>query len=128
NPANYSRRPVPPDAPGGPPAIAYRVPAGCAGMRLDQALARMLPEHSRTRLKGWIDAARVTVDGAPWDGKRRVAGGERVDVLPALPAMSVADAAQNIALAIAFEDAAIIVLDKPAGLVVHPGSGNPDGT
>jgi 23S rRNA pseudouridine1911/1915/1917 synthase len=97
-------------------------------MRLDQALARMLPEHSRTRLKGWIDAARVTVDGAPWDGKRRVAGGERVDVLPALPAMSVADAAQDIALAIAFEDAAIIVLDKPAGLVVHPGSGNPDGT
>ena len=139
NPANYSRRQSDADAsgrhgkaaqtPADAPAIAHRVPAECAGMRLDQALARMLPEHSRSRLKAWIDAQRVTVDGRAWDAKRRVAGGERVDVTP-IETAGVAgdDAAENIAIDIAFEDAAIIVLRKPAGLVVHPGSGNRAGT
>jgi 23S rRNA pseudouridine1911/1915/1917 synthase len=108
--------------------IAHRVPAECAGLRLDQALARMLPEHSRSRLKTWIDARRVTVDGCAWDAKRRVAGGEQVDVTPLEPLVAAADAAEDIALDIAFEDAAIIVLRKPAGLVVHPGSGNRAGT
>ncbi len=110
-------------------ATAYRVPPDCAGMRLDQALARMLPEHSRSRLKAWIDAGRVTVDGSAWDAKaprrRRRARRRR---WPRRHAASVADAPQDIALDIAFEDAALIVLDKPAGLVVHPGSGNRDGT
>jgi len=97
-------------------------------MRLDQALARMLPEHSRSRLRAWIDAAHVTVDGERWEAKRRVAGGERVDVAPPAPQAAREDAAQDIALDVVFEDAAILVLNKPAGLVVHPGSGNPDGT
>ena len=97
-------------------------------MRLDQALARMLPEHSRTRLRAWIDAGHVTVDATAWNARDRVAGGERVDV--AAPARDVAlvDEAEDIALAIAFEDDAILVVDKPAGLVVHPGSGNRAGT
>jgi len=97
-------------------------------MRLDQALARMLPEHSRSRLKAWIDAQRVTVDGQPWDAKRRVSGGERIEVMTPAASDAVDDVAQEIALDIAFEDATILVLNKPAGLVVHPGSGNRDGT
>ena len=97
-------------------------------MRFDQALARMLPEHSRSRLKAWIDAGHVAVDGRAWDGKRRVAGGERVEIRPLRDLTAGTAVAQDIALAIVYEDESIIVLDKPAGLVVHPGSGNRDGT
>jgi len=97
-------------------------------MRLDQTLAQLLPEHSRSRLKTWIDAGRVTIGGVAWDAKHRVAGGERIDVAAPERAPHDTDAAENIALDIAFEDASIIVLRKPAGLVVHPGNGNRDGT
>lgn len=97
-------------------------------MRLDQALARMLPEHSRSRLRGWIDAGHVTVDGTARDAKRHVAGGERVTILPLPEAVADAALAEDIALDVVYEDESIIVLDKPAGLVVHPGSGNRDGT
>jgi 23S rRNA pseudouridine1911/1915/1917 synthase len=131
NPANYSRQAVRAEGPGVPVrdrGVHQRVPAECAGMRLDQALARMLPEHSRSRLRTWIDAQRVTVDGQPWDAKRRVTGGESIEL--AMPAALdvVGDVAQAIALEIAFEDDTLLVLNKPAGLVVHPGSGNRDGT
>lgn len=97
-------------------------------MRLDQALARMLPEHSRARLKGWIEAGHVKVDDLAWEPRRRVAGGERIAVDAPAPAASIADTAEDIALEIVFEDDAILVVDKPAGLVVHPGSGNRAGT
>ena len=127
NPANYSR--------GSPPAapresrssLDARVPDDLAGMRLDQALARMAPEHSRSRLRAWIDAGRVTVDGAQWEAKRRVTGGERV-AMSAPVGEPLVDLPEDIALDIVFEDDAIIVVDKPAGLVVHPGSGNREGT
>ena len=97
-------------------------------MRLDQALARLMPAHSRSRLKGWIDAGRVAVDGAVATPRRKLAGGERVEVDPDDDAVAVDDAPQAIALSIVHEDAATIVVDKPAGLVVHPGAGNRDGT
>jgi 23S rRNA pseudouridine1911/1915/1917 synthase len=97
-------------------------------MRVDQALARAIPQHSRSRLKAWIDAGQVTVDGAVTAAKRRVAGGERVRIAVPAEVAIVADAAQPIPLAIVHEDDAILVVDKPAGLVVHPGSGNRDGT
>ena len=113
---------------GGSNAQTLVVPQALAGMRLDQALARMLPEHSRSRLKGWIDAGHVTVAGVGWDGKRRVAGGEDVTIAQRPEAMTEAALAQDIAFDIVYEDDSIIVLDKPAGLVVHPGSGNCDGT
>ena len=131
SPADYSRRGTrgdAPDARASDAAFTRRVPNDLAGMRLDQALARMLPEHSRSRLKSWIDAGQVTVDGAAWDAKRHVAGGERIDLVPSPAATSLADAGEDIALSIVFEDDAILVLDKPAGLVVHPGSGNRAGT
>jgi 23S rRNA pseudouridine1911/1915/1917 synthase len=109
-------------------ARSYVMPAELAGLRLDQALARLLPEHSRSRLKAWIDEGRVRVDGTAWEAKRRVTGGERLDVAARDAGAPLADAPQDIALRIVHEDAAIIVVNKPAGLVVHPGSGNRDGT
>jgi 23S rRNA pseudouridine1911/1915/1917 synthase len=104
------------------------VPGECAGLRVDQTLAKLLPELSRTRLKQWVDDGRVTVDGAVPAPRDRVHGGERVvvRVLPAAPVID--DAPEAIALPIVDEDDAILVLDKPAGLVVHPGAGNRTGT
>ena len=99
-----------------------------AGLRLDQALARLLPEHSRSRLKAWIDEGAVHVDGATWEAKRRVAGGERLEIAAPERSARLADAPQDIALPTVYEDAALLVVDKPAGLVVHPGSGNRDAT
>jgi 23S rRNA pseudouridine1911/1915/1917 synthase len=104
-----------------------RLPQQAAGRRLDQALADALPEYSRSRLKRWIDGGQLTVDGAVPRPRDIVAGGERV-VLDAPDEDAVAHVAQAIDLAIAYEDKDVIVVDKPAGFVVHPGAGKPDGT
>jgi 23S rRNA pseudouridine1911/1915/1917 synthase len=104
------------------------IPPELAGLRLDQALARLFPEHSRSRLQAWVRAGRVTVDAGRADVKRKVWGGERIALSPAASAGGDAYAPQPIALRIAHEDDAIIVVDKPAGIVVHPGAGNRDGT
>ncbi|MFQ3665932.1 MAG: RluA family pseudouridine synthase [Sphingomonadaceae bacterium] len=99
-----------------------------AGLRLDRALALALPELSRERLKALIATGAVMLDGAPArDPARRVRGGERAAVAVPEPAPAQARA-QAIPLAIVFEDAHLVVVDKPAGLVVHPAAGNPDGT
>jgi 23S rRNA pseudouridine1911/1915/1917 synthase len=103
------------------------VPAGCGGLRLDAALARLLPEHSRSRLQAWLRDGLITLDGAAADAKRKVWGGERL-VVTFPPAPTSAAAAEDIPLPIVFEDADIVVIDKPAGLVVHPGNGNESGT
>ncbi|MET0440950.1 MAG: RluA family pseudouridine synthase [Casimicrobiaceae bacterium] len=122
---NYSRPPpVIPEA--GP--LELTVPAALAGLRFDQALARLVPQHSRSRLADWIDAGKVTLDGNVVAGKRRLAGGERIVVTAPPDAPVLHDAPQAIALSIVYGDEAILVVDKPAGLVVHPGSGNRDGT
>ena len=104
------------------------VPASCAGLRLDQTLAKLLPEHSRTRLRQWVDDGRVTLDGAVRSPRQRVHGGERLVVRVEPPAPIIDDAPEAMALQIVDEDEAILVLDKPAGLVVHPGAGNRTGT
>jgi 23S rRNA pseudouridine1911/1915/1917 synthase len=104
------------------------IPVRAAGMRLDQALALLMPEHSRSRIKSWIDAGRVTLSGAPADAKHRLRGGELVAVAPLLDPKSVPFAAQAIDLIVVYEDDALLVVDKPAGLVVHPGRGNWNGT
>lgn len=105
------------------------VPAEEAGQRLDQALARLLPQHSRNRLQGWIRAGRVRVDGDLFeDPKRKLRGGERIEVHHEPPTEVVADTPEAIPLVVLHEDGDILVIDKPAGLVVHPGSGNWGGT
>jgi 23S rRNA pseudouridine1911/1915/1917 synthase len=103
-----------------------RVPDALAGLRLDQALARLFPEYSRSRLQTWVKSARVTLDGALARPRDKVRGGERVALRP--EADTARDLAQDIPLGILFEDGALLVIDKPAGLVVHPGSGNRAGT
>lgn len=115
-------------AAGAESARALVVPGDCSGLRVDQALARLLPQHSRSRLKSWIDRGLVTLDGKVPLPRRRLEGGETL-VISETPADDVvADAPEAIALPIVFEDDAILVLDKPAGLVVHPGAGNRSGT
>ena len=121
---DYSENPTQPSVPGGPASL--RVPDELAGLRLDQALARMLPEHSRSRLQEWVKSALITVDGAPAVPKDKVWGGERIEVRA--PPDPDTCAPQAIPLCVMYEDAQILVVDKPAGLVVHPGSGNQDGT
>jgi len=94
---------------------------------LDQALAQLFPDFSRTRLKNWIESGRVLVDGRALRPKDVVAGGEIVLVDPLVEAV-VELAPESIALDIVHEDEAVFVINKPAGLVVHPGAGNPRST
>ncbi|WP_156678405.1 RluA family pseudouridine synthase [Sphingomonas profundi] len=105
------------------------VPADAAGWRLDRALAVAIPTLSRERLKGLISAGKVIAEGgrALRDPATKVSGGATFDVEVPKPAPA-HNEAQDIPLTIAFEDEHLIVVDKPAGLVVHPAAGNLDGT
>jgi 23S rRNA pseudouridine1911/1915/1917 synthase len=94
---------------------------------LDQALARMFPEHSRSRLSAWLQEGHVLVEAALAKPRQKIWGGEIITV-QAPPAAEATAAAEDIALGIVHEDASVLVLDKPAGLVVHPGAGNFSGT
>ncbi len=107
--------------------MSASVPMDAAGRRLDQALAGMFPEFSRSRLTAWIKAGDVRVDGEIALPRQIVRGGEKV-VLRAELAPEVAMAPEAIALDIRYEDADVIVVNKPAGLTVHPGAGQPSGT
>ena len=120
--ANYTA----PDAPGR--LVRLTVPPAFAGLRLDQALARLLPEHSRSRLAKLIAEGHVRVDGERLAPRARLASGEAVEVRLAPRPEEEAFRAEAIPLAIVHEDAQVLVVDKPAGLVVHPGSGNWAGT
>ncbi len=105
------------------------VPAEGAGQRLDQWLASMLaPGLSRNRVQALIREGHVAVSGkTAGEPKTRLAGGERIAV--AVPESEPAEPEpQNIPLDVLYEDASLVVIDKPAGLVVHPGAGNPSGT
>jgi 23S rRNA pseudouridine1911/1915/1917 synthase len=103
------------------------VPEELAGQRLDQALAALFPDYSRSRLQGWIRGGQVRVDGRELRPRDKVEGGEEVVLSAALEDETRA-AAEPIGLRVLHEDAHIMVIDKPAGLVVHPGAGNPAGT
>ena len=104
------------------------VPQALAGLRLDQALARLFPQYSRTRLQAWLREGVIVLDGRAATVRHSVVGGEQVRlVVPPLPG-AVAPQAEEIPLAIVYEDADLVVIDKPAGLVVHPGAGVHRGT
>ncbi len=110
------------------PVRVLVIPADCAGLRLDQALARLLPEHSRSRLAAWVKQGKVSLDDTAAEAKRKVWGGEQVRLAAGVPPEETAQRAEDIPLAIVHEDAHLLVVNKPAGLVVHPGSGNWQGT
>jgi 23S rRNA pseudouridine1911/1915/1917 synthase len=103
------------------------VPLSAAGRRFDQALAEMFPDYSRSRLTAWVKAGAVTLDGAPAAPRHLLRGGEKVQVEVELET-EVTSAPEAIALDIVYEDPHLLVIDKPVGLVVHPGAGNPAGT
>jgi len=103
------------------------VGADLAGARLDQALAQLFPDYSRSRLQAWTREGRVSVNGEPRRTRDKVEAGDRLQ-LRAIAEDQVACVPQAIALDIVFEDEHILVINKPAGLVVHPAAGNPDGT
>jgi len=103
------------------------IPGELAGQRLDLALARMFPEYSRSRLKSWILQGFIKVDGGEKRPKDLVAGGESVTLQP-LEELSSNSTPEPMDLDIQFEDKELLIVNKPAGLVVHPGAGNPRGT
>jgi 23S rRNA pseudouridine1911/1915/1917 synthase len=109
-------------------SILITLPATAAGQRLDKALAEAVPLYSRERLKNLVQGGRLSGPaGVIWDPATKMKGGEALtlDVPEACPSDTVA---QNIPLAIVHEDDHLLVVDKPAGLVVHPAAGNYDGT
>jgi 23S rRNA pseudouridine1911/1915/1917 synthase len=108
--------------------MSILVPSDQAGQRLDRVLASLLPDLSRSRLESLIDQGAVTRGGATIkDANHRVKGGETYDI--AVPeAVPATPRGQDIPLIVVYEDKDLIVIDKPAGLVVHPAAGNPDGT
>lgn len=96
--------------------------------RLDQALVKLLPEYSRTQIQEWIETGAVLVNQLPTKAKRRLKGCEIVEVRAALANRTEEWQAQNIPLHIIFEDETLLIVDKPAHLVMHPGAGHQDQT
>lgn len=103
------------------------VPDQCAGRRLDAVVAELFPEYSRSRLSAWIKSGDLVVDGAPARPRDPVRGGEAI-ALTVVEDVQTHAVAEDIPLDVLYEDEHVFVLDKPAGLVVHPGAGNPAGT
>ncbi|MES1926160.1 23S rRNA pseudouridine(1911/1915/1917) synthase RluD [Salinisphaera sp. T31B1] len=104
------------------------IPPEFIGQRLDRALAAMLPDYSRSRLQRWLADGDLTVDDATPPAKTPVVGGEQVRLRVPQTADDDTVQPEPMRLNVIHEDEALIVLDKPAGLVMHPGAGNPDGT
>jgi 23S rRNA pseudouridine1911/1915/1917 synthase len=110
-------------------AMTAVVPPEFGGMRLDQALARIFPQYSRNRLQAWLESGHIRIAGLA--APRRddaVSGGEAIELAPPAVPEGAVPRAQRMPLKIVHEDEDLIVLDKPAGLVVHPGAGQPDRT
>jgi len=105
-----------------------RIPPECAGMRVDRALAHLFPEHSRSRLSGWLKCGQILLDARAVSPDLKVWGGEAVELRLQQDPRDAPPAAEAIELDVVFEDVAVLVINKPAGLVVHPGSGNWSGT
>ena len=108
--------------------IALEIPQDMAGERLDKVLATFLPDYSRNRLKTWVEAGAVTVDGKVTKARYLLHGGESVKVFPQDMPEQFAFNSEDITLEVIYEDPSIIVLNKPPGLVVHPAAGNWTGT
>lgn len=103
------------------------VPGSAAGRRFDAVLAELFPEYSRTRLSEWIKSGDARLDGEIVRGRDSVRGGETASLEVVLDTQTHA-LPEDIPLQVLYEDAEVFVLNKPAGLVVHPGAGNPTGT
>ena len=108
--------------------ISLEIPMEMAGERLDKVLAGSLPDYSRNRLKTWVEAGAVMVDGKVTKARYLLRGGESIKVFPQEMPEQFAFSPEDISLDVVYEDEAIIVINKPPGLVVHPAAGNWSGT
>ena len=108
--------------------LDVEVPPGFAGERFDWIAAQLFADFSRAQLGRWITSGELTVDGAQLKPKTRLSGGEKLALHADMPLKESWDAAEALALDIVYEDESLIVINKPAGLVVHPGAGNFAGT
>lgn len=115
----------PPTSPATP--LQATVPDEAAGRRFDAVLADLFPQFSRSKLAGWIKSGDARLDGREARPRDPVRGGEKV-TLNAVLEVQTHSQAEDIALDVLYEDEHVIVVNKPAGLVVHPGAGNPAGT
>lgn len=107
--------------------LSATVPENEAGERFDAVLARLFPQFSRSRLAEWVKQGRATLNGASVKPRAAVSPGDRIAVEVDLPVV-VVDAPEAIPLTLLVEDPEFYIVDKPAGLVVHPGAGNRSGT
>jgi 23S rRNA pseudouridine1911/1915/1917 synthase len=112
---------------GEPAPFTIEIPPSLAGERIDRALAALRPDLSRSTLQRWIEDGRVTIDGSPIEPKHKARRGARVLVRPMAPPASAA-VPQDIPLRVVYDDEHLAVIDKPAGLVVHPAPGHASGT
>lgn len=103
------------------------IPDQLRGLRLDQALSRLLPDFSRTQIQTWIKNAEVTVDGKTLKARETVKGGEKIFLFAALKMQPMWEA-EPIPLNIIYEDSDLLVVNKPVGMVVHPAAGNINNT
>ncbi len=108
--------------------LTANVPDDCAGQRLDQVLARLFPEYSRSKLQTWIKNGRVQVNDRTLKAKDRLHGGEFISLDAQAEALANTCQPEPIALDVIFEDEHLLVVNKPAGMVVHPAAGNWSGT
>src|SRR5690554_1732703 len=106
---------------------AARVPDAMAGRRFDTVLAELFPEFSRSRLSAWVKSGDVLLDGASVRPREAVRAGQEI-LLTATLETQVRAEPEDIPLTVLYEDSEVLVIDKPAGLVVHPGAGNHSGT
>ncbi len=107
--------------------LSGRIPEQAAGKRLDQVLAGLFSQYSRSRLQQWTKRGWVLIDGAPATVRQRVLGGESVEIRAELQEEGAVEP-QAMALDIVYQDDQLLVINKPAGLVVHPAAGNREGT
>ncbi len=115
-------------APDAESCINLTVPVELAGLRLDAALAKLMPDYSRSRLTDWIKEGAVSVNGKAAKPKEKLIGGERLAVVVQKSEEVTAFTPEAMDLDIVYEDDSVIVLNKPAGMVVHPAAGNWSGT
>ncbi len=109
-------------------SLSLEVDSAAHGERLDKLLARHFSEFSRSRIQQWIEDGAVLVDGEPSRAKASVQMGERIEVRPQAAPESQAFTPEDVPLSVVYEDGALLVINKPAGLVVHPAAGNWSGT
>jgi hypothetical protein len=122
-PADYSPSPA--------RRLSVAVPAECAGWRLDATLAKLFPEHSRSRLQGWLKEGLIRLDGARSSPSARSMAASASSSMAEFAVRASADfyrCGRGHLAHVVFEDDDLVVIDKPAGLVVHPGNGNASGT